>query len=55
MRYIVMSRKEDDSIWDKILAWFAALYAAIRQGSSNLVQYYRNLLADYGYTASTSI
>lgn len=46
---------ENNGIWDKILAIFAALYNAMRQGISSLVQYYRNLLASYGYNASTTI
>ena len=58
MQYEIMSyRKEPEGngILDKILAIFEALYNAMRQGISRLVQYYRNLLASYGYNTSTNI
>ena len=52
-----MSRREDDSngILDKILAWFAALFLALKQGVSSATQYYRNLLANYGYDTSAYV
>lgn len=46
---------ERKSAWDTLVALFAALFNAIRQGVSSLTQYYRNLLASYGYNTSTYV